>query len=60
MTKPYPYRSAVMASIHETSEGLCADGVMDKQTLRKFDEVCLTPARPLPLDEIRRLRERDG
>lgn len=36
-----------MASIHETAEGLHAAGVMDKQTMRKFDEACLTPVLPL-------------
>ena len=41
------YRSRAMASIHETAEGLHAAGVMDKRTMRKFDEACLTPVRPL-------------
>jgi putative transcriptional regulator len=54
------YRSPLMASIHETAEGLYAAGVMDKQTLRKFDEACLTPVRPLSPEEIRALREREG
>jgi putative transcriptional regulator len=58
MTKQY--RSPMMASIHETAEGLRAAGVMDKQTMRKFDEACLTPVRPLSPDEIRALREREG
>jgi putative transcriptional regulator len=58
MTKQY--RSPVMASIHETAEGLHAAGVMDKQTMRKFDEACLTPVRPLTPEEIRALREREG
>lgn len=58
MTKQY--RSPVMASIHETAEGLHAAGVMDKQTMRKFDEACLTPVRPLGPEEIRSLREREG
>jgi putative transcriptional regulator len=58
MTKQY--RSSVMASIHETAEGLHAAGVMDKQTMRKFDEACLTPVRPLTPEEIRSLREREG
>jgi putative transcriptional regulator len=58
MTKQY--RSPVMASIHETAEGLHAAGVMDKQTMRKFDEACLTPVRPLTPEEIRSLREREG
>ena len=58
MTKQY--RSKAMASIHETAEGLLAAGVMDKQTLRKFDEACLTPVNPLSAAEIRALREREG
>jgi putative transcriptional regulator len=49
-----------MASIHETAEGLHGAGVMDKQTIRKFDEACLTPVRPLSAEEIRALREREG
>ena len=49
-----------MASIHETAEGLHDAGVMDKQTMRKFDEACLTPVRPLTAAESRALREREG
>ena len=49
-----------MASIHETAEGLHAVGVMDKPAMRKFDEACLTPVRPLSPGEIRSLREREG
>jgi putative transcriptional regulator len=56
MTKRY--RSPVMASIHETAEGLHAAGVMDKQTMAKFDDACLTPVRKLTPDEIRAVRER--
>lgn len=54
------YRSKVMASVHETAEGLTAAGVMGKQTMREFDELCLTPVRPLTAAEIRALREREG
>ncbi len=54
------YRSRVMASIHEAAEGLHAAGVMNKQTMRKFDDACLTPVRPLTAAEIRDLREREG
>jgi len=49
-----------MASIHETAEGLHAAGVMDKRTMREFDELCLTPVRPLKPKEIRALRLREG
>jgi putative transcriptional regulator len=54
------YRSRVLASVHETAEGLTDAGVMSKQTMREFDELCLTPVRPLSQEEIRELREREG
>ena len=60
MGKTKQYRSSLMASIHETAEGLHAAGVMDKQTLREFDELCLTPVQPLAPEEIRALRLREG
>ncbi|HTU47066.1 MAG TPA: helix-turn-helix domain-containing protein [Bryobacteraceae bacterium] len=49
-----------MASIHETAEGLHAAGVMEKRTMREFDELCLTPVRRLKPKEIRTLRLREG
>jgi putative transcriptional regulator len=54
------YRSPLMASIHETAEALNTAGVMSKQTLREFDQLCLTPVRPLAPEEIRDLRVREG
>jgi len=48
-----------MASVHETAEGLHEAGVMDKRTLRQFDELCLTPVKPLQPEEIRALRQRE-
>jgi putative transcriptional regulator len=54
------YRSPVLASVHETAEGLTAAGAMSKQTMREFDELCLTPVRTLTPAEIRELREREG
>ncbi|MCD2453412.1 DNA-binding transcriptional regulator [Methylicorpusculum oleiharenae] len=53
------YRSRLMASVHETAEGLHEAGVMDKRTMRKFDELCLTPVKPLQPEEIRALRLRE-
>jgi putative transcriptional regulator len=44
-----------MAAIHETAEDLQSVGLMDKRTMRKFDEACLTPVRPLSAGEIRAL-----
>jgi len=51
LEKPRQYRSAVMASIHETAEALHGAGVMDKQTMRKFDDACTVKRRPLPSGE---------
>jgi putative transcriptional regulator len=42
-----------MGSIHETAEGLHAAGVINKRTMREFDDLCLTPARPMKPKEIR-------
>ena len=35
-------------------------GVLDKRTMREFDELCLTPVRALKPKEIRALRLREG
>jgi putative transcriptional regulator len=48
-----------MAAIHETMESLHAVGAIDKQTMRRFDQACLTPVQPLSPDEIRAIRERE-
>ena len=54
------YRSSLMASVHETAEGLHAAGILEKRTMREFDELCLTPVRTLKPGEIRALRLREG
>lgn len=53
------YRSDALAAIHETASDLHDAQVMDKRTMRRFDELCLTPVRPLAAEEIRALRERE-
>lgn len=58
--KTKQYRSPVMASIHETAEGLHAAGLMNKMTMRKFDQMCLTPIPRLKPRQIRDLRLREG
>ena len=57
MTKKY--RSDAFAAIHETMEALHEVGTIDKQTMRHFDEACLTPIQVLSPDEIRSLRLRE-
>ena len=53
------YRSDALGAIHETASDLHDAGLMDKRTLRGFDELCLTPVHPMPPEEIRALRERE-
>ena len=53
------YRSEAFAAIHETMEGLHEVGAFDKQTMREFDEACLTPVQVLAPKEIRQIRQRE-
>ncbi|MBB3105160.1 helix-turn-helix domain-containing protein [Azomonas macrocytogenes] len=57
MTKKY--RSDALAAIHETMEALHEIGAVDKQTMREFNDACLTPIQVLSPDEIRALRQRE-
>ena len=58
-TKPRKHRSPLLASVHETAKGLHDADVMDKETMRRFDVMCLTPVRPLTAKQIRALRQRE-
>lgn len=53
------YRSLLLASVHETAEGLQEAGVMDKITLRQFDDLCLTPIQPLQPVDILAIRQHE-
>lgn len=53
------YRSEALGAIHETATDLHDAGVMSKRTLRKFDELCLTPVQKMKPEEIRALRRRE-
>jgi putative transcriptional regulator len=52
-------RSEAMGAIHETMEALHKVGAIDKQTMRRFDDACLTPIQPLSPKQIKALRERE-
>ena len=56
---PKKYRSDAFAAIHETMEALHGVGAINKQTMREFDETCLTPVHTLSPEEIRDLRLRE-
>lgn len=53
------YRSDAFAAIHETMEALHEVGAVDKQTMREFDDACLTPVLALSAEEIKSLRLRE-
>lgn len=57
MTKKY--KTDALAAIHETMEALHEVGAISKQTLREFDDACLTPIEPLNPEAIRELRLRE-
>ena len=50
------YQNEIMASIHETALGLNDAGLITKQTMKAFDEMCLTPVEELTPDQIRAIR----
>ena len=56
---PKKYRTDAFAAIHETMEALRQVGAVNKQTMREFDESCLTPVHVLAPDEITEIRLRE-
>ncbi len=59
MSQHKQYKSEARAAIHESAEALYHIGAINKQTMRQFDESCLTPITPFSPEEIRALRERE-
>lgn len=60
MRKTKIYKSDVKAAIHELALGLQNAGIINKKTMRHFDESCLTPVHEFTAEEIRGLREREA
>ncbi|MGZ8213813.1 MAG: helix-turn-helix domain-containing protein [Methylosarcina sp.] len=50
-------KSTILEAVHETAKGLHKAGVMDKMTMREFDQLCLPPIQKLSPEEIKQLRE---
>jgi putative transcriptional regulator len=50
------FKSDALAAIHETASDLNDAGLLDKRTLREFDQLCLTPVASLSPDEIKEIR----
>jgi putative transcriptional regulator len=53
------HRSKALAAVHEVASGLHDAGIMDRRSMKAFDEVCLTPIEPLSAAQIRRIRTRE-
>jgi putative transcriptional regulator len=50
-------KSMILEAVHETATGLHKAGVMDRVTLREFDQMCLSPVEPLEPEKIKQIRE---
>jgi putative transcriptional regulator len=53
------FKSGAFEAIHGAVQGMHRAGTVSKETMREFDETCLTKPRVLRADEIRALRERN-
>jgi putative transcriptional regulator len=59
MAKAKTYRTEALAAAHEMATGLLDAGLIDKKTMRSFDESCLTPIEDFGPAAIKALRERE-
>ena len=48
----------ILDTVHETAKGLHNAGIMDSQTMREFDALCLPEVKSLSAAQIRQLRKR--
>lgn len=53
------YNSNLMASIHESAEGLLRAGAINKTTMREFDKACLVDIDDMPPEAIKEIRQRE-
>lgn len=49
----------ILDTVHETAKGLHKAGVMDTQTMREFDALCLPEVKSLSPVQIKRLRKQN-
>jgi putative transcriptional regulator len=45
--------------VHETAAGLREAGIIDRRSMKTFDDLCLTPVEPMTPAQIRRIRVRE-
>ena len=51
---------SILAAVHESMSGLHDSGLIDKETMRGFDETCLPKVKVLQAEDIRVLRTKAG
>ena len=54
------YRNKIAAAVHEAMEDAFEIGVIDKKTMREFDESCLTDVQQMSPRQLTALRKREG
>ena len=50
-------RKAILDAVHKTARGLRNAGLMEPQTMREFDVLCLPPVKEYTAAQIKRIRE---
>jgi putative transcriptional regulator len=58
MARASEFKSEAMEAIHSNISGMFRHGLVDKATMRHFDELCLTAPSAFAPADIKRLRER--
>lgn len=57
MSRKPKYKSDAFEAIHSSAAGMFRVGTIDKATMRRFDESCLTVPPPIEPAQIKQLRE---
>ncbi|GEC17592.1 helix-turn-helix domain-containing protein [Nitrobacter winogradskyi] len=57
MSRKPKYKSDAFEAIHSSATGMFRAGTIDKATIRRFDESCLTVPPPIEPAQIKHLRE---
>ena len=57
---PTKYESEITRTVHRAAKDSHRAGVMEKQTMREFDVLCLTKVPVLTADEIHAIRDHAG
>lgn len=53
------FRSKQLQAAHTLASDLASVGMLSKKTIREFDEICLTPVKPLSPRQIAAIRKRE-